>query len=233
MSADSIRKKIVETWWKVHAIIRSRLKVEHGVGVFVVTEAEWLLSNDPEAMLDHLGRRVSRRKLRLFGCACYRHVPRLVMDETVRTAVEVSERYADKLASKQELAHALSLAFSSMWASGGPMAYPTPRGVRSARRLTARAAGDGESERRYQAAVLRDLFGNPFRRFAAPHSARAAGVVGLLAESIYADRAFDRLPILADALEEAGFTEPDVLNHCRDGAEHARGCWVLDMVLVR
>jgi len=52
-----------------------------------------------------------------------------------------------------------------------------------------------------------------------------------LAEGIYTDRAFDRLPILADALEDAGCTDAAVLEHCRQPGEHARGCWVVDLVL--
>ena len=52
-----------------------------------------------------------------------------------------------------------------------------------------------------------------------------------IAAAIYEDRAFDRLPILADALEEAGCTDADVLLHCRVPAEHVRGCWVVDLVL--
>ena len=54
-----------------------------------------------------------------------------------------------------------------------------------------------------------------------------------LAESIYADRAFDRLPILADALEDAGCTNADILNHCRQPGEHVRGCWVIDLLTGR
>jgi hypothetical protein len=52
-----------------------------------------------------------------------------------------------------------------------------------------------------------------------------------LAQAIYDDRAFDRLPILADALEEAGCTDADILNHCRRPGEHVRGCWAIDLVL--
>jgi hypothetical protein len=52
-----------------------------------------------------------------------------------------------------------------------------------------------------------------------------------LASAIYAERAFDRLPILADALEEAGCDHPDILAHCRGDGPHARGCWVVDLVL--
>jgi hypothetical protein len=56
-------------------------------------------------------------------------------------------------------------------------------------------------------------------------------VAGKVGESIYADRAFDRLPILADALEEAGCTDADILAHCRGPGPHARGCWVVDLIL--
>ena len=51
-----------------------------------------------------------------------------------------------------------------------------------------------------------------------------------LATAIYAERAFDRMPILADALEEAGCDHPDLLAHCRGPGPHARGCWALDLV---
>jgi hypothetical protein len=52
-----------------------------------------------------------------------------------------------------------------------------------------------------------------------------------LAQALYDDRAFDQLPILADALEEAGCTSRDVLDHCRGPGPHVRGCWVVDLVL--
>ena len=52
-----------------------------------------------------------------------------------------------------------------------------------------------------------------------------------LAQTINADRAFDRLPILADALEEAGCTDADMLQHCRGPGPHVRGCWVVDLLL--
>ena len=58
----------------------------------------------------------------------------------------------------------------------------------------------------------------------------SADVVGL-ARTIYADRAFDRLPLLADALMDAGCADEQVLGHCREAGPHARGCWVVDMIL--
>jgi hypothetical protein len=59
----------------------------------------------------------------------------------------------------------------------------------------------------------------------------AATNVDYLAEGIYADRAWDRLPVLADALEDAGCGDPAVLGHLRGPGPHARGCWVVDLVL--
>jgi hypothetical protein len=52
-----------------------------------------------------------------------------------------------------------------------------------------------------------------------------------LATAIYGDRAFDRLPILADALEDAGCDNADIFNHCRQPGEHIRGCFVVDLLL--
>ena len=53
-----------------------------------------------------------------------------------------------------------------------------------------------------------------------------------LARGVYEERAFDRMPILADALQDAGCDNPDILNHLRDtNAAHVRGCWALDLVL--
>lgn len=85
-------------------------------------------------------------------------------------------------------------------------------------------------ENRIQAALLRCIFGNPFRPVVFADSWRTETAVAL-ATGIYEDRAFDRLPILADALEEAGCDHSDVLTHCRGRGPHARGCWVVDGVL--
>jgi hypothetical protein len=86
------------------------------------------------------------------------------------------------------------------------------------------------AERAAQAALLRCIFGNPFRPVAVDPAWLTPTVVQL-AQGIYDDRAFDRLPILADALQDAGCDNDDVLNHCRDDGPHARGCWVVDLVL--
>jgi hypothetical protein len=56
-------------------------------------------------------------------------------------------------------------------------------------------------------------------------------MVARLARGIYDDRAFDRLPILADALEDAGCHDTAILDHCRQPGPHVRGCWVVDLLL--
>jgi hypothetical protein len=82
-----------------------------------------------------------------------------------------------------------------------------------------------------QCGIFRDVAGPfAFRTVPIERTWRTTNV-DALAESIYADRAFERLPILADALEDAGCDNADILNHCRRPGEHVRGCWVVDLVL--
>ena len=78
--------------------------------------------------------------------------------------------------------------------------------------------------------AIRDIFGNPFRPVVADPT-WLTPTAQSIAAAIYQDRTFDRLPILADALEEAGCTHAVVLLHCRTPGEHVRGCWVVDLVL--
>jgi hypothetical protein len=78
--------------------------------------------------------------------------------------------------------------------------------------------------------VVRCLMPNPFRPVP-PDPARLTSTAVSLAEGIYHDRAFDRLPILADALQDAGCENADILAHCRGPGPHVRGCWVVDLVL--
>ena len=85
-------------------------------------------------------------------------------------------------------------------------------------------------QRTTQTAFVRDIFGNPFRPVALDPAWLTSDVL-LLARGVYADRAFDRMPILADALQDAGCANEDVLAHCRGDGPHVRGCWVVDLLL--
>jgi hypothetical protein len=91
-----------------------------------------------------------------------------------------------------------------------------------------------ESEMGYQADLLRELFGNPFRPTTPPSPGVLAwhhGTVVKVAQAIYDEREFDRLPILADALLDAGCEDESILSHCRGPGPHVRGCWVIDLIL--
>ena len=89
-----------------------------------------------------------------------------------------------------------------------------------------------EAEKRAQCHLLRCIFGNPFRPVALdPRWGTETAVA--LASGIYTDRSFDRLPILADALEDAGCDAVELLAHLRGPGPHARGCWPLDLLLGR
>jgi hypothetical protein len=87
-------------------------------------------------------------------------------------------------------------------------------------------------EKDFQSGMVRDIFVSPFRPVALDCTWTTSTVTAL-AQAIYDDRAFDRLPILADALEDAGCTDADILAHCRGGGEHVRGCWVVDLLTGR
>jgi hypothetical protein len=89
------------------------------------------------------------------------------------------------------------------------------------------------AEQRLQCAFLRDVFGNPFRPVSVEPVWLTSTVVALT-EGIYQERAFDRMPILADALQDAGCENEVVLAHCRDESQiHVRGCWGVDLLTGR
>jgi hypothetical protein len=101
----------------------------------------------------------------------------------------------------------------------------------------------GVAEGREQACLLLEIFGNPFQPLPPKRGKQqwkdrfdawlswSDGMVVKMAQAIYDDRAFDRMPILADALEEAGCSDQDILRHCREPGEHVRGCWAVDLLL--
>jgi hypothetical protein len=62
---------------------------------------------------------------------------------------------------------------------------------------------------------------------------RGEGTVGRLAATLYDERSFDWLSLLADALEDAGCIDAELLGHLRSPGPHVRGCWALDLILSR
>jgi hypothetical protein len=93
----------------------------------------------------------------------------------------------------------------------------------------AESAESFQHQDRY-ARLFREIVPSPFRPFAVDPVWQSETVVSV-GQAIYDEKAFDRLPILADALEDAGCTSADILEHCRGSSSHVRGCWALDLVL--
>ena len=81
-----------------------------------------------------------------------------------------------------------------------------------------------------QAALLREIFGNPFRPVTASPS-WLTPKTSKLAQAIYDQRRFQDTQDLANALEDAGCMIREMLDHCRGPGSHVRGCWVVDLVL--
>jgi hypothetical protein len=215
-----------------------------------MTEAEWLASTDPERMLESLRGTAHERKLRLFACGCCRHVWHLLTHADSRAATEAAERFADGLERKWRLAAVRSRARRVTFAQRGA-AYIAWRAAfeklpavigNIARGTVYNAAAhpggggwiwsDVEQESVAVAALLRDIFGNPFRPVTFGPSWCTDTTVSL-ARTMYESREFGAMPILADALQDAGCDNEVILDHCRSPGPHVRGCWVVDLVLGR
>jgi len=262
-----------------------------------MTEQEWLISTDPDAMLAVVSGTAGNRKRRLLAAACCREVFGHVRDERFLCALELIARDADFEARHEEVAAAddrlqemigeaervreaaesdydsevgeVLCACPSCVAGEGECLYPvnpTLDGDFGYRALEAMAASESvvaaghavihalsvqpkwhglfytahyrvrplDARLRSRLAYLvREVFGNPFRRV----GVRAAwlawndGSVERIAQRIYDERAFEALPILADALEDAGCNHPDLLTHLRSDRDHVCGCWALDLLL--
>jgi hypothetical protein len=251
-------------------------------------------------MLAWLRGQVSERKLRLFACACCRRIWRLLTDPGARQAVEVSERYADGLATpgqlqaacraartavkQADLAFHQAVSIAASHAGGIHLAAHRAAG-RIASKTKAEGAAtmafwalvsadvptvarelnhpftlaDGERllgeayspehqdqsqrcmarERSAQCGFLRCIGGNPFRPVALEPTLRTP-TLHSLATAAYDERLLPsgeldplRLAVLADALEEAGCTDPSLLGHLRGLGPHIRGCHVIDLLLAR
>jgi hypothetical protein len=221
-----------------------------------MTEAEWLASEDPSQMLAFLEGRGygSNRKFRLYAVGCCRSVWSWLKDVRSRSAVEAAERYADGYVTPDEM----RLAFINAIAAVSDCRDSIPSEYQAIAAYLAAARNINESESKIpesedanevashvwsyiynndpsgskmQAPILlRDISGNPFHPLNFDPAWQTEHTVGI-ALRMYDDRDFDAMPILADALEEAGCDNADILNHCRKPGVHVRGCWVVDWVL--
>ncbi|HYT91973.1 MAG TPA: hypothetical protein VEL76_24880 [Gemmataceae bacterium] len=219
-----------------------------------MTEAEWLTCTGPGQMLAFLRGKASGRKLRLFACAGCRRIWHLLLDERSRQAVEAAERFADGEIDVVMLASARAAAWlvrtdageaaicasapdpmmTFMYAANKAAAVAAHACLASAAWVNLMRQGWAD-----YCDVLRDLFGNPFRRVSVPPAWLAwnGGTVRQLAMAAHEERNCSatldatRLAVLADALEEAGCNSTELLGHLRGPGQHYRGCWGVDTLL--
>jgi hypothetical protein len=204
----------------------------------ILTEDHWLRSGDPRLMEEFLGERGTQRRWQLFAClCCWRVLP--MLDERGRNAVSVAERQAEGLATLEEIREARAEAHAAVIAAWRPgndrslahaanaalFALSSPRRAYS---HIPRSPGPGESLAQCQ--LMRELFGNPFRPFFLEPAWRTPTVL-TIASQVYERESFEELPVLGDALEDAGCDDQQVLGHLRAATTHYRGCWALDAVL--
>jgi hypothetical protein len=181
------------------------------------------------------------RKRRLLACACCRAVWKW-LGRLEQRAVDVAERYADGRADDEERQSLADEAWYG-WAHVYGRSLPTILGL-LADHISDRECGDlcrtvlavrGPVAREAILAELRDEIFGPTRPAELDPALRAwhGGVVVALARAIDADGHFGAMPVLADALEEAGCTDEEIFGHCRRRRRHVRGCWVVDLVLAK
>lgn len=218
-----------------------------------MTEAEWLVSEDPLELLAFVAPRSTDRKLRLFLCHCCARVVDAIPPQwrlfrghaepfqQLQRALSVVEQFAEGLVGSDALDKARrdaddstdvnhidyggEVKFGSVAAAvvAAAAVHPVPRAV-----LEVGRGAKGETH--WRMLILRDIFGNPFRPVVSSPSWRTDTVLSL-ARQMYESREFSAMPILADALQDAGCDSEEILNHCRSGGVHVRGCWVVDLVL--
>ena len=230
-----------------------------------MTEREWREATDLQPMLEWLrhSERFTERKARLFAVACCRRIRHLLTDARSRELLKAVERWADgetgfrPVAAAYDRHDTATYEFPSLWFAVCSASGLTPDSALKAAWEAAAGAGysataactDDEAvsvlsavtaraERRAQAALARDRFGDPFCP-RPPLRASAAGAVVQLARAAYDERLLPeghldpaRLAVLADALEEAG-AQQEVLEHLRGPGPHVRGCHAVDTILGR
>jgi hypothetical protein len=216
-----------------------------------MTEEEWFEWSNPWSFLvsvqtpfASVDAKLSDRKLRLFAVACCRSVRRRWRGKIIRAAVEAAEKCADIAPSSERrlLRPFRKIACDNYRTNpiethlvSSVSAIDCLEAARSSCYMAASYSTVDDDRKREQEQIkrgplLRDIFGNPCRPVTFASAWRTSTTVAL-AESMYAARDFGNMPILADALEEAGCDNAEVLSHCRGNGPHVRGCWVVDLVL--
>ena len=224
-----------------------------------MTADEWETTADLKAMLAVRQVRNRKRPLRLFAVGCCRQLGKWVSDDTLWDALAACERFADGEIKESGLARWVAAVNRARAAvQDGPRkrdqrsreaalhtifytvhnhrcGYTSADGTSNVplHTLDDHSGFSAKELARLRVLfphLLRDVFGNPFRPVQFAKGWRSESAVSL-ARTAYDTRDFTLLPVLADALEEAGCDHAEVLSHCRGPGPHVRGCWVVDLVL--
>jgi hypothetical protein len=214
------------------------LSVAVGVPICRLSSPNWLVSA-MRACPNH--RRLRSLQNQKRGCNSYKssasarfaYSPALacagfniVKNQRNRQAIEAAEQYADGLIRKRDMKKSRKAACMPWLTSFD--AYEEAASTMEAATLVLTT-----QQQMVLDDLLSDVAGNLDQKMTLRPSwlRRNGGIVARIAQTIYAEQSFADLPILADALEEAGCDNADILTHCRQPGEHARGCWVLDLLL--
>lgn len=212
-----------------------------------MTEHEWLKGTRPRKMISDLKKfqpelaGPTQRKLRLLSCAISRFMFAEHMEPEINDAIVVAESAADvgdaakvSTASASAAVRLLELVYcylkdntnqvAIMWISS------KLRSLIEDELHCDRGWRERLEEGVEQSRLVRDVFCNPFRPVFVDPRWLTKNVL-ILARTVYEDSSFDKLPLLADALEEAGCSNADLLAHCRAPGPHVRGCWAVDLML--
>jgi hypothetical protein len=219
-----------------------------------MTEAEWLAATDTVAMLAHLDRPKPDRRIRLYDIACCRDLKQLLPEQASLDGLDWAERFADGSASRDEAYDKIKnasegayLNYSTFYCFKRDSLFEEDGEKRKNKQFEEVAwfayyvmhyesfmpdySNFADHRNLLSVRQVHEVFGNPFRPVTLNPS-RLTSTVLDLATGIYADGAFDLMPILADALQDAGCDNEDILNHCRQPGDHCRGCWVVDLLTV-
>lgn len=220
---------------------RGRFNVDRVLnGGVVLTAHQWDVWTDLKPMLDDCK---DERKLRLFACACARTLWD-TMSARYRAAVELAEQFADGKATNAKRKRAKEQCESAQRTEGRTQSASAATDClatdpESAAWNGAWAAATGafnskpwRAARARQADLLREIFGNPLRPVPVNPEWLTwnRGTVPRVAQRIYDTQNFAALPVLADAVEDAGCTDAALLEHLRRPTGHVRGCWALDLL---
>jgi hypothetical protein len=176
--------------------------------------------------------RTSERKLRLFACACGRILERqlrpgpLCYSDYIEQWIEGQLATPDMVQKLEPLRNGGSIGYVVFLQTR--IDWRQPNALIHLRETIGLYHG-------FEADLLREIVGNPFQTFCLSPAERAwnEGTLGRIAQEIAQTKRWEELPILGDALEEAGCHHEEALQHCRSGHIHAPGCWVLDACLGR